>query len=120
MTEKTEKISCDYIAGENWKAFGNYFVSDYGRIYSCYKKKIIKPNITSNLYYRIDIWNGGKVKRIRVHRLVAMLFIPNPNNKPYIHHIDGNRLNNKVDNLLWVTRDEHTQIHRQMRERKGA
>jgi len=52
----------------------------------------------------------GTTKRCRVHRLVAQAFIPNPENKPYVNHKDGNRANNCVANLEWVTASENA-IH---------
>ena len=47
-----------------------------------------------------------------VHRLVAKQYIPNPENKPEVHHIDYNRTNNHWTNLMWVTRKEHMQFHK--------
>ena len=49
----------------------------------------------------------GKRKSLKVHRLVAISFIPNPMNKPYINHIDGNPINNCVENLEWCTQHEN-------------
>ena len=58
-------------------------------------------------YRRVALWNNKKYKRVFVHRLVAQAFIPNPDDKPEIDHIDGNPLNNKVDNLRWCNHTEN-------------
>ena len=50
--------------------------------------------------------------KVPVHRVIATQLIPNPENKAEIHHIDGNRLNNAVENLMWVTRAEHRELHK--------
>lgn len=57
--------------------------------------------------------NGVKAPGL-VHRIVAIAFIPNPENKPQVHHIDGNRANNAVENLMWVTREEHGMLHKKL------
>jgi predicted XRE-type DNA-binding protein len=55
----------------------------------------------------VELWNGGKGKRITVHRLVAQHFIPNPENKPEVNHLNGVKTDNSVDNLEWVTSQEN-------------
>lgn len=54
-------------------------------------------------YYSVGLWKDGKMHNKTIHRLVAKAFIPNPNNLPVVNHIDGNKKNNRVDNLEWCT-----------------
>jgi hypothetical protein len=98
---------------------GIYEVSNYGRVkrletlvknkngYRLVKEKIL--NIPSHIYQSVFLSNG-KVKQQYVHRLVANAFIPNPLNKEQVNHKDGNKLNNNLSNLEWVTKAEN-QIH---------
>lgn len=73
------------------------------------KEKIFKitPQIINSGYYKVVLYKDGKYKNKCIHRLVAETFIPNEENKPQINHIDGNKLNNNVDNLEWCTRSEN-------------
>ena len=106
---------------EEWRDIqgyeGLYQVSNLGRVRSCdrhtwagwrgekalVKGRVRKPSITRQGYYQVDLLVDGHRKSLKVHRLVAIAFIPNPNNYPYINHKDENPLNNKVDNLEWCT-----------------
>ena len=54
----------------------------------------------------MDLWKNNKAEKVPIHRLVAEAFISNPQNKPTVDHIDGDRLNNKIDNLRWATYSE--------------
>ena len=54
------------------------------------------------------MWKNGKMYNKQLHRLLAKAFIPNPNNYPIINHIDGNKLNNSLDNLEWCTHKHNT------------
>lgn len=65
--------------------------------------KILNPDIAPNGYYRVTFSINRKRKQFYVHRLIAEHFIPNPKNLPQVNHIDGNKLNNSLDNLEWVT-----------------
>jgi hypothetical protein len=65
--------------------------------------KIMKISETKNGYFFVSL-DG---KKIMYHRAIAFVFIPNPNNKPEINHKDGNKSNNSIDNLEWVTRSEN-------------
>lgn len=87
---------------------GLYQVSNTGRVRSLNyngtrKTKVLKQGTNKDGYKRIKLYKDGKFKVYLVHRLVALAFIPNPNNYPIINHKDENRWNNNVDNLEWCT-----------------
>lgn len=79
------------------------YVAENGNITQ--NDKEIKPYLNGG-YMTVKLKING-LKVMRVHRLVALAFIPNPDNKPCIDHIDGNPFNNHVDNLRWVTHSEN-------------
>lgn len=81
---------------------GLYEVSNHGRIKSIRKNRLIRPFVNSG-YSLIALSVNGKRKNYSVHRLVALVFIPNPNNYPCVNHIDSNRGKNNVENLEWCT-----------------
>ena len=95
---------------EIWKDIygyeGKYQVSNYGRIRSV---KILKPCKSSFGYYRVGFSENGKIKSFSVHRLVALSFVPNPERKKEVNHMDGDKTNNRADNLEWVTQSENIQ-----------
>lgn len=107
------------IIEENWKDIkgyeGFYQISNLGNVRSLprngtiNKSRILKPNNVKN-YLQVSLQKHGETKYQKVHRLVADTFIPNPNNYPQVNHIDGNKHNNCVDNLEWVTSSEN-QLH---------
>lgn len=98
---------------------GLYQVSNLGRVKSLerqvklrqYTKNLPEKNMKLTLnkrgYLYVHLCKNGKYQGYRVHRLVAMAFIPNPHNKPQVNHIDRNVLNNSVDNLEWCTNAEN-------------
>lgn len=98
---------------EIWKNIdgydGKYQVSNKGRIKSFHgKTKIRKPAI-SGRYYMVTLSNNGVVKVFNIHRLVAITFLPNPNNYPVVNHKDHNPLNNDVRNLEWCTQQYNSE-----------
>ena len=86
---------------------GLYSVSNLGRVWAVRKKCIMKQYTTWNGRLEIGLSNSDFIKRERIHRLVAYVFIPNPNNLPQINHKDGNTKNNNINNLEWVTHSEN-------------
>ena len=116
---------CEYVPPicEEWRDIpgweGLYLVSSLGNIKALEKsyiicntatvtvpEKILKPHYDRG-YLNIELNHNGFSKSYPVHRLVAMAFIPNPEGKPNIDHIDCVRDNNKVSNLRWVTQKEN-------------
>ena len=110
---------------ETWKDIigleGSYQISTLGRVRSkdryakvcgngkrLVKGKIIKPTLCKNGYYEYQLSTGEKKRKIFLaHRLVAIHFLPNPDNKREVNHIDENPQNNVVTNLQWVTPKEN-------------
>lgn len=95
---------------EIWKQCTHcHEVSNTGKVRNLTTKSELKLQFTTTGYLYITIRNYNDKKRchLRVHRLVAEAFIPNPDNKPFINHIDGNPLNNSIENLEWVTHKEN-------------
>ena len=103
MSYKDSLLEC------NWRKHPYHedvVVSDNGRVlsYKSGKWNELKPSVTSRGYARVTI---GHSDHSSIHRLVAETYIPNPNNKEHVNHIDGDKRNNRVENLEWCTRSEN-------------
>lgn len=109
---KVYPLTLDNLDGEIWRDIagydGDYQVSTFGRIKS-FKKgrvKILKPNLFGE-YICVELHKNCKTKTFLIHRLVPEVFIPNPDVKPFINHIDGHKFDNFVGNLEWITNAEN-------------
>lgn len=99
------------------KDFPNYGVDTDGNVYSLERRiyrryaptTILKPRPNNKGYLVVHLYNEYGMCDKLVHRIVAETFIPNIENKPEVNHIDGNKNNNSVDNLEWVTHTENVQ-----------
>lgn len=89
--------------------FPPYCVDECGNVFSLRYNKIrtLKPNTTKDGYKQVIMKRDGKSVSRFVHRLVALTFLPNPDNLPQVHHIDNNPSNNHLSNLRWVTGSEN-------------
>ena len=113
------------VSDEVWREIpgydGDYFASDKGHILSLCRNepRILKPFICSNEgnrtgYYYVEI----RGQKQRVHRLVALAFLENPEDKPVVHHIDGNPLNNTLKNLAYATYAENAQEYQKIKKQQ--
>jgi hypothetical protein len=89
---------------------GRYFISNKGRVYDTLKEKICSLHDNGAGYYSASLYvRGMKDNPLNyIHRLVAQHFIPNPEDKKFVNHIDHDKSNNCVENLEWVTAKENT------------
>lgn len=99
--------------GEEWRDVvgyeGLYQVSNLGRVRSLWtdirhKGKILTPRVDKKGYYTVCLHKNKQMRNRFIHRLAAIAFIPNPNNYPEIDHIDGDKINNRLDNIRWCDR----------------
>ncbi len=108
---------------EIWKDIegyeGLYQVSNLGRIKN-FKNQIHAVSVDKYGYLQVTLYYKEKPRCFRVHRLVAKAFIPNSENKLTVNHIDGNKKNNKVDNLEWNTIQENSRHAWKMGLRKNV
>lgn len=86
--------------------FSGYTIREDGEVRSRFGR-IVKQQISKQGYYRLELWANGYGKKYLVHRLLAQAFIDNPDMKPQVNHIDGNKTNNALSNLEWVTQSEN-------------
>lgn len=94
------------------EGFERYMVSNYGRIKSLIgKEKILRQYTTTNNYLIVKLCKNNKTYNRRVHRLVAKAFVFVDDDKQEVHHINGNRIDNRAFNLKWLTKEEHIKLH---------
>ena len=112
---------------EIWKRIEwspQYEISSHGRLKSYKVDKAngrlikLKPDRKGYAKVEIDDHSEGRIRKVGIHQLVAQAFIPNPENKPCVNHIDENKLNNHVSNLNWMTVKENNN-HGTRNERAG-
>lgn len=101
---------------EIWKDIkgyeGRYMISNLGNVLTMRykgkgKAKQLKPYNDEKGYFMVSLYNNKKIKTKRIHEIVAKTFILNPDNLPQVNHIDGNKHNNRIDNLEWCTSKEN-------------
>lgn len=80
-----------------------YEISNFGNVRDKQSKRLKKSTTKDNGYIVYSFWINGRTKQEYAHRLVALTFIPNPNDLPQVNHKDENKQNNRVDNLEWCT-----------------
>jgi hypothetical protein len=93
--------------GKPIKNYNNYYIFSNGNIYNTKTKILLKQFKKADGYMSIGLTKNGKCTLILIHVLLGTHFIPNPNNKPIVNHIDGNKTNNNINNLEWVTLSEN-------------
>ena len=89
------------------KDFENYTISPKGVIQNVRTGKVLKHHVNENGYVYASLWKNNRGSTRSIHRLVALTFIPNPNNKPFVNHIDADRSNPDSSNLEWCTQSEN-------------
>ena len=94
-----------------WKTIegtnGEYQVSDTGLVKTTKTGCILRPAVDARGYERVCLFKMNRDRRYKVHRLVAIAFILNPDNLPQVNHKDGNKRNNHVSNLEWITNEDN-------------
>ena len=93
--------------GKTLIGYPNYIITKYGSVYNSQRKKFLAPAKNKGGYTFVGLSNGKEQKVFSVHRLVALLFIDNPNNYMEVNHIDFDKSHNNVDNLEWISHSDN-------------
>ena len=86
---------------------GLYAITSCGKVWSYRSQKFLKPSMSKDGYLRAGLHKDGKLRTIEIHRLVAEAYIPNPEGKPQVNHIDEIKTHNYINNLEWVSAKEN-------------
>ena len=111
---KIKKLELEFLNDLDFEFFlpidgyDNYFVSNFGNVKNSKTNRILKSGFHPKGYKLVDISKNGIKKTFTVHRLVALAFLENPDNKQMIDHIDENKSNNNVKNLRWATSKDNS------------
>lgn len=95
------------ILSKEIEGYPDYVIYSDGTIFSKKLNRPLRCDHGEGFYKTFRLNNNGKIKTFKLHRLLAQAFIPNPKNKKEVNHIDGNKLNNNLSNLEWVTHEEN-------------
>jgi hypothetical protein len=87
--------------------YENYIIYKDGKVFNKKYNRLLRQRIDSTGYYKVTLSKNGISKNFRIHRLLAIHYLPNPNNYNVIDHIDRNPLNNELCNLRWTTRQKN-------------
>lgn len=89
---------------------GVYMMNKSGHVLSFHNKvRVLKNSLDFTGYLRVNLIQNGVKKVMRIHRILALHYLPSPDNKPHVNHKDGNKLNNDLPNLEWCTVSENNQ-----------
>ena len=88
--------------------YDNYSISNFGNVKNSKTNRILKLQNHKDGYKLICLYKNGKSKTLKVHRLVGIAFLENPDNRPMIDHIDENKANNNIKNLRWATTQDNS------------
>lgn len=98
-----------------WKkieGYEKYSVSDTGLVKNTRTGRLLKPHISKDGYYTVGLFKHCKGKTYKIHRLIALAFIPNPDNLYAVDHINANKLDNRIENLRWLSLADNNRAYR--------
>ena len=100
------------------EGYENYLIYEDGKVWSKNVKRYLSACDDGNGYLQVTLCKDGNRKLYNIHRLVALNYIPNPDNKPEVDHWNGKRNDNRVENLRWATYSENGQNRREQNNNK--